>query len=167
MIRTLEIPAVGVSEPNSLTSKIQTLVTKLNPEVVLERRHDQRFPMPILLKLTPLDANGQPLVESAIIVAGKDISRCGMSFFHERPLHYRRAIVTLEHPELGWFAAEIDIHWCRFTKPGWYISGGRLVAEIGPDRIGPHSATLHPGGATYCHHPVALKLSTKVPPHAG
>jgi hypothetical protein len=23
--------------------------------------------------------------------------------------------------------AEIDITWCRFTKPGWYESGGRLM----------------------------------------
>jgi hypothetical protein len=28
------------------------------------------------------------------------------------------------------FAVEIDINWCRFSKPGWYESGGRLIAAI-------------------------------------
>jgi hypothetical protein len=123
-------------EFTSLAGRIESLVAQLNPQIVIERRHDQRFPLPVLLRLTPIGANGQLEPDRQAIVLGKDVSRCGMSFFHERPLHYRRAIVSLEHPDFGWFAAELDIHWCRFTKPGWYISGGRLIVEVNSDQIG-------------------------------
>jgi hypothetical protein len=120
----------------TLAQRIEVLVAQLNPQIAIERRHDQRFPLPVLLKLTPIGANHRVQPDRAAIVLGKDVSRSGMSFFHERPLHYRWAIVSLEHPDFGWFAAEIDIHWCRFTKPGWYISGGRLLVEVNPDQLG-------------------------------
>jgi hypothetical protein len=119
----------------TLAQRIEMLVAQLNPQVAVERRLDQRFPLPVLLKLTPIGASGELERDRAAIVLGKDVSRCGMSFFHERPLHYRRAIVSLEHPDFGWFGAEIDIHWCRFTKPGWYISGGRLILEINAEQM--------------------------------
>jgi hypothetical protein len=115
---------------SELGRQIHALVSRLQPEVTVERRHDERFAMPVLLELTPLDALGQPLANAATIVVGKDISRCGISFFHEGTLPYRRAIVSTEHPELGLFAAEIDINWCRFVRPGWYVSGGRLLRVL-------------------------------------
>jgi hypothetical protein len=134
----------------SLAKRIEILVARLNPQVAVERRHDQRFPLPVLLKLTPIGSNGRLEPERAAIVLGKDVSRCGMSFFHERPLHYRRAIVSLEHPDFGWFAAEIDIHWCRFTKPGWYVSGGRLIVEVNSDQLEPNSHASSPRTTSGC-----------------
>jgi hypothetical protein len=119
----------------SLAKRIELLVSQMNPQVAVDRRHDQRFPLPVLLKLTPIASNGQLQPERAAIVLGKDVSRCGISFFHEHSLHYRQAIVSLEHPDFGWFAAEIDIYWCRFTRPGWYISGGRLIVEVNSGQL--------------------------------
>jgi hypothetical protein len=119
----------------ALARQIELLVHRLRPDVTVERRHDERFAMPVLLQLTPLDDDGQPLAGMSTIVVGKDISRRGMSFFHERPLPYRRAIIALEHPETGVFAAEIDINWCQFTRPGWYVSGGRLLRVVEPERV--------------------------------
>jgi hypothetical protein len=130
MTRMLEISASH--EELSLARQIHSLVARLHPEVTVERRHDQRFAMPVLMKLIPLDTHHHPLEEMATIVVGKDISRSGISFFHERPLPYRWAIVLLEHPAFGQFAAEIDINWCRFTRPGWYVSGARLLGEAHP-----------------------------------
>jgi hypothetical protein len=127
MTHILEIAAQ--QEEVSLARQIRALVARLHPEVTVERRHDQRFAMPVLMKLTPLDTHHAPLEQMATIVVGKDISRSGISFFHERPLPFRWAIVSLEHPAIGQFAAEIDINWCRFTRPGWYVSGGRLLGE--------------------------------------
>jgi hypothetical protein len=37
------------------------------------------------------------------------------------------------------FAVEIDISWCRFSKPGWYESGSRLIAALTPE-INPPAA---------------------------
>jgi hypothetical protein len=109
------------------------LVSRLHSSVIsVERRHDPRAALPVLLRLTPLDADMQPDDEGSIIVVGKNISRRGISFYHDQPLPYRRAVISLEQPGLGEFAAEIDVNWCRFRGPGWYESGGRLLRAVRP-----------------------------------
>jgi hypothetical protein len=148
MTGTLELGA-AVLEATSLAGQVQALVARLHPRVSVERRLDQRFPLPVLMKLTPIDSLRRPLTDVATIVLGKDISRCGISFFHERPLPYRRAVVSLEHPDFGWFAVEVDINWCRFTKPGWYISGGRLIGEVRPERFAQIRSPLGANGLAY------------------
>jgi hypothetical protein len=117
-------------EERALAQQVQELVARLRPEVNHERRHEIRVAVPLLFQLTPLNSSHEPVWEDAITVVGKDLSRRGLSFFHEQPLTYRRAIISLEHPDFGRFAAEIDINWCRFTRPGWYESGGRLVRSV-------------------------------------
>lgn len=124
--------ALGLRSPrrfenSNLAQEIQALMARLHPETTVERRHDERVAIPLVLRLTPLDRDRLPVADDAITVVGKDISRRGLSFTHEQPLTYRRAIISLDHPKFGRFAAEIDVTWCRFTKPGWYESGGRLV----------------------------------------
>jgi hypothetical protein len=117
-----------------LSRQVQELAAALNPAVAFERRRDERVAIPVLFRLTPLDDDRQPNDSAAVTVVGKNISRRGLSFYHEHPLTYRRAVISLQHPELGGFSAEVDITWCRFTKPGWYESGGRLVAAIPSNR---------------------------------
>ena len=133
MNRATDLLANGQLDEQALTRQIQAFVARLRPEVTVERRHDDRVAVPLLFRLTPLNSDRQPIHDDAITVVGKDISRRGLSFFHEQPLTYRRAIVSLEHPEFGRFAAEIDVNWCRFTRPGWYESGGRLVRPVNPE----------------------------------
>lgn len=111
----------------TLTNHIEALLNLLHPNVTRERRLDDRMAIPVLFRLTPLDANRHPIESQAAIVVGKNMSRRGMSFFHERPTPYRRAIIEIAQPGFGSFAAEIDLNWCRFTRPGWYESGGRLI----------------------------------------
>lgn len=127
MHRTTESPSTVQFEERALAQQVQQLVARLRPDVVVERRHDDRVAIPLLFRLMPLNSSSEPVCEDAVTIFGRDLSRRGLSFFHEHPLTYRRAIVSLEHPEFGRFAAEIDINWCRFTRPGWYESGGRLV----------------------------------------
>jgi hypothetical protein len=125
-------PATGLClttdiDRTTLTAEIEALVARLHPPVALERRRDDRIAIPVLLRLTPLDIEHRPIEEQALIVVGKNISRRGLSFYHAQPISYRRALVEVAHPDFGWFAAEIDLNWCRFTRPGWYESGGRLL----------------------------------------
>ena len=129
----MDILANAKLDERTLARQIQELVTRLRPEVTVERRHEDRVAVPLLFRLTPLNSDRELVHDDAIIVVGKDISRRGMSFYHEHPLTYRRAIVVLEHPEFGRFAAEVDVNWCRFTRPGWYESGGRLVRSANPE----------------------------------
>ena len=121
----------------TLAREIERLVAQLHPKVTLERRRDQRVAIPVLFRLTPLDADRQPVKNEALTVVGKNISRRGMSFFHERPVPHRRALISAIDPAMGGFAAEIDMTWCRFTRPGWYESGGRLLAAVAPNRLAP------------------------------
>lgn len=119
--------AAGGSDRARLANQVEALLASLQPSVARERRRDERCPIPVLFKLTPLEVDNQPIAHEAAIVVGKNISRRGLCFFHEQPISHRRAIIELVQPGLGEFAAEIDVTWCRFTKPGWYESGGRLV----------------------------------------
>jgi hypothetical protein len=115
----------------TLTRHVHDLLDSLQPNVSVERRRYDRCAIPFLFQLTPLDPDGQPLVDQTMTVVGKDISPRGLSFFHEQPLSFRRAIVALEYPDMPRFEAEIDIRWCRFAKVGWYESGGRLLRAVG------------------------------------
>ena len=116
----------------TLTIQIEALLTRLHPAVGRERRHDDRIAIPVLFRLTPFDVDRQPLEQEALIVVGKNISRRGVSFYHEKPITHRRALIELADPIVGSFVAEIDVTWCRFTKPGWYESGGRLIRSAAP-----------------------------------
>jgi hypothetical protein len=111
----------------TLTIQIEALLSRLHPPIERERRHDDRIAIPVLFRLTPYDDDRQLLEQEASIVVGKNISRRGVSFYHEKPITHRRALIELADPSVGSFVAEIDVTWCRFTKPGWYESGGRLI----------------------------------------
>jgi hypothetical protein len=126
----------------TLAIQIEALLSRLHPTIERERRHDDRIAIPVLFRLTPLDADRQPLEQEASIVIGKNISRRGVSFYHEKQIIHRRAFLELADPSVGRFVAEIDVNWCRFTKPGWYESGGRLIRSAGP--ITNSSTTVEP-----------------------
>lgn len=130
MIDSLVAPHFGRT---SITKQIEALLARLNPPVTVERRSDERVAVPVLFQLTPLDENGQPVELAALTVVGKNISRRGLSFYHNEPLLYRRAIITVDHAGFDGFSAEIDISWCRFAKPGWYESGGRILGVAPAD----------------------------------
>jgi hypothetical protein len=127
-------PAASQLRSSALTEQFRTLKEALERPVTFERRQFGRMALPLVLQVTPLDQTGQPLENLATSTIGKDISPRGISFFHERPLPHRRAIVTFEHPDVGRFCVEVDVSWCRFTSPGWYQSGGRLIRSVG--RVG-------------------------------
>ena len=127
-----EILSTARSDRAALTRQIQALVARLHPAVTLERRRGERLSVPFMFRLTPLAEDGRAITGESITVIGKNISRCGLSFYHSVPLAYRRARISVENSEIA-FAAEIDIHWCRFSKPGWYESGSRLIAVVTPE----------------------------------
>ena len=64
------------------------------------------------------------------MVVGKDISEHGLGFYHQAPLPHRRMIASLESSHGRWHGFLIDLNWCRFTKGGWYESGGRLLKAV-------------------------------------
>jgi hypothetical protein len=120
-------------QTEELIEDFRKLRQALQRPVKFERRSYGRIPLPLLLRLTPLDQTRQRLDNLASVVVGKDISPTGISFFNEQPLPHRRAIVQFEHPDVGTFTMEIDLGWCQFTGSGWYVSGGRLIRSLGAE----------------------------------
>lgn len=124
--------SVHKSDRAALAVLIESLLARIQSTVALERRRADRAAIPYLFSITPLDPDWRSIDDEEMVVVGKNLSRQGISFYHERPLSHRRARIELVQPGLGGFAAEIDIKWCRFSKPGWYESGGRLVRATLP-----------------------------------
>ena len=130
-----EFPVASSADRAAFINQIESFLAQLNPDVAQERRREERVAIPVLLRLVPLDADRHPIVRDTMVVVGKNISRRGLSFFHERPLPHRRAIIELAEPGSAAFAAEVDVKWCRFTRPGWYESGGRLIRLASSDQV--------------------------------
>jgi hypothetical protein len=96
----------------------------------LEQRGDARYPYPYLVHLTPLGpGDGVPTGEPVVVV-GKHLSEHGFSFYHPKPLAFRRVIATLETVNGARLGFLLDLTWCRFTRQGWYESGGRFLDTV-------------------------------------
>jgi hypothetical protein len=101
-----------------------------NSQVQKERRKRDRFPIPYTFRLTPIDRDGNILVEETTTVVGKDLSMAGIGFSHDYKLWFDRAIISLSHRTIGNFAVEAEIVWTRPTPIGLYESGCRLVRTV-------------------------------------
>jgi hypothetical protein len=121
----------GVTTDAGIRSQVYGLLG-IHPghETSNERRTDHRYPYPNLVHLTPVGADGHTPEGEPVVAAGKHLSERGLGFFHQGPLPYRRMIVSLETDDGGWVGFLIDLTWCRFTKHGWYESGGRLMQVV-------------------------------------
>ena len=102
----------------------------LSGEPFVEKRRGGRRPFPLLLRLTPVEAQSLSPLGDPIVVVGKNLSDNGLGFFHPDPFPYRRAIVTLEDSAGAALSLLMEISWCRFTQLGWYDSGGRFLRII-------------------------------------
>ena len=128
---------LAVDQENALTpdESIQScvcgLLASFRPQSArLERRSSQRYPFPYLLHLTPIGADGDVAEQETLVVVGKHLSEQGLGFYHTRPLPHRRMIVSFETGSGSWLSFLIDLTWCRFTKQGWYESGGRFLQSV-------------------------------------
>lgn len=136
MSAAVGIPQVEtVLEPplcdDDLRRQVWGVLTATYPEGrLVERRMDPRYPYPHLLYLTPVaDDAITPIGESAVVV-GKTLSERGLGFYYQQPLAHRRMIASLEASRSCWVGFLIDITWCRFTRYGWYESGGRFIQAV-------------------------------------
>jgi hypothetical protein len=116
---------------DEIRAQVWGLLTTLYPHHdLMERRRDTRYPFPCLIHLTPVGPDGVTPEGETVVVAGKHLSEHGFGFYHKAPLPHRRMIASLEAKKGHWFAFLIDLNWCRFTKGGWYESGGRLLEAV-------------------------------------
>ncbi len=95
-------------------------------ESMLDRRRDQRYSFPILIRLTPVDLSSMRVIGDPVLVVGKHISVSGLGFFHAYSLPHATFLVSVANDggttELVWKS-----RWCRFLADGWYESGGQFI----------------------------------------
>jgi hypothetical protein len=110
---------------------VHTLLAGMYPPgILVERRQEQRFPYPKLFLLKPVEADGITAAGPSLTAAGKHLSESGISFFHPDPLPYRWVIASLQKSDGAWLGFLVDLDWCRFTRQGWYESGGRFLRVV-------------------------------------
>jgi hypothetical protein len=135
MSKAAAATALASAEPkgarDSLARQVQGLIDATRShQAIAERRNRARFPIPYTFRLTPIDAEGNVLVDESTTVVGKDLSMTGIGFSHDYELWFGRAIISLNHPKVGTFAVEAEIVWTRSTPIGLYESGCRLVRTV-------------------------------------
>ncbi|MHC4402218.1 MAG: hypothetical protein ACYTG0_21330 [Planctomycetota bacterium] len=96
----------------------------------IERRSGRRYPYPYLVHLAPVADDGLTPEGETLVVVGKHLSEHGLGFYHPKPLPYRRMIASFETAKGERLRFLIDVSWCRFTKQGWYESGGRFLQAM-------------------------------------
>lgn len=97
----------------------------------LDRRGEPRAPIPFRFRLTPCGpAAGAPpgAVAADSPVFGKDLTTRSVCFYHQTPLPYRRAVLTLDEPGQETFALVVELVRCRFSSPGRYETVARIIA---------------------------------------
>ncbi len=125
------VVARSTTPENDVRSQVWSLVTTLMPrEDLAERRREQRYPFPHLVHLTPVGDDGLTPEGESVVAVGKHLSERGLGFYHPQPLAHRRMIVSLQTGSGDWLGFLIDLSWCRFTKQGWYESGGRFIQSV-------------------------------------
>lgn len=125
------LPEPGVRAMDDVRTQVWGLLSTLYPQnELIERRRDSRYPFPYLVQLTPVAEDGLSPQGEPITVVGKHLSERGLSFYHPGPLPYRRMVASLETGNGQWLGFLIDLSWCRFTRQGWYESGGRFLQSV-------------------------------------
>jgi len=128
-----ELPPEGRRGGRPAQSQVRDLLATLYaPTDLGERRRSSRYPFPYLIRLHPVGSDGRSPDpdQQTIVVVGKHLSEDGLGFYHREPISHRRMIASLESSDGVTHAFVIDLSWCRFTKQGWYESGGRFLESV-------------------------------------
>lgn len=130
------VAPVPVSSEDDVRMQVWGLLGALYPRgELVERRGDQRYPYPYLVYLTPVDDDGFTAKGEPLVVVGKHLSERGLGFYHPKPLPHRRMIASLEAAGGQRMHFLIDLTWCRFTRHGWYESGGHFLQAAPAPRM--------------------------------
>ena len=128
---------------DEIRTEVRCLIGRIYPGGdFIDRRSERRYPYPYLVRLIPVDSDGTVLQDEAVVAVGKHLSDRGIGLYHPKPLPYRQMIVVLEASDGEGTAFVVDLGWCRFTRQGWYESGGKFLDVLSsvPDSYEKQSA---------------------------
>ncbi len=116
---------------DEIRAEVRCLIGRIYPGgEFIDRRSERRYPYPYLVRLIPIDRDGTVLQEEGVVAVGKHLSDRGIGFYHPKPLPHRHMIVALESSDGTLSTFVVNLGWCRFTRQGWYESGGRFVEVL-------------------------------------
>jgi hypothetical protein len=118
----------------------RVLLAVAAPGVTIQRRQSQRMPFPQLVRVQAVDPETLVPQDESFVVVGKHLSEQGLGFFHQVPLAHRFVAVTLDVHDGQPARLLLDVSWCRFTRQGWYESGGRflrVIEDVSPPAMRP------------------------------
>lgn len=101
----------------------------------IEKRAHRRFPFRRPITITPIsNATGRPDQFKSFPAFGIDISSTGICFLARQLVPVRNAVLSLEGPDEKTIALLFEPRWVRFTRGGWYQTGGRLLEVLADDQ---------------------------------
>ena len=124
--------------PSQLNRRFAVRACWIKSGFVVQGRAGLRtaFTQPVVV--TPWGEAANAPVGAAMLATGRDLSSAGLSFSHADPLPYRFAAVSLLIGTPGSDGEPVvetlllRLLWCRFTRAGRYLSGGRFERSLGP-----------------------------------
>ena len=123
---TLDALMARVVEPGSVRASWH------KPESLIHNRCGHRFAFSgklSILGLERCESDGAFRAASDLIAAqGRDISAGGISFRHESPIPHRYVAISIRSSE-GPETLVAKLTWCRYSRKGHYVSGGRFVTR--------------------------------------
>lgn len=94
---------------------------------VLHARRWHRFQYHKPVVVTPLDDRTEEPAGPELLAMGRDISKGGISFAHDKPLSSRKVAVSFELDDGSYASIVTELKWCRFTRDANYQSGGQFL----------------------------------------
>lgn len=92
---------------------------------------------PIVVRPVVRNAAGSYAVDGPeLFVSARDLSRGGISFEHESPLPHRYVAISFPRESFTEVAIVTQLTWCRFTRKGHYLAGGRFLQRLQIEELG-------------------------------
>jgi hypothetical protein len=113
-----------------LREVIDLAVRAADSRPAIERRAAERIAYPHAMSLTPVNPRTREPVGETRTVLGKHLSSDGFGFASFEPFHFRFAIVSLEVDDDRYVGILGEALWCKFSRHGWYETGGRFHEPV-------------------------------------
>lgn len=134
-------PRPGTNQPTETACterrrNLQTCVAWLlesgpTDRIPTEKRTHRRFPFRKPITVTPVNNHsGRPDRLKSFSAFGIDISSSGVCFLARQLVPVRKAVLSAEGPNGETATLLFEPRWVRFTRGGWYQTGGRLVQVL-------------------------------------
>ena len=129
-VRTTSIPFPAIEFSRHGTS---AYATWLSHSQLTHPRNAVRIPYRRQIAVIPLDDNGRPLIDQAVLARGRDLSAKGISIVHRLPQFHRSFWIGFVEESTEQTVWRVEMKWCRFTRQGDYVSGGKLLHAVPTD----------------------------------